>query len=58
MSDGAAAAAESQSLLFPCFVFQLEVYEVNVSPDLQQNLTNVVHELGVQIPPPVSHDQV
>uniref|UniRef100_A0A3Q1HMM1 RNA helicase n=1 Tax=Anabas testudineus TaxID=64144 RepID=A0A3Q1HMM1_ANATE len=32
----------------------LEPYEVNVSPDLQQQLANVVQELGVQIPPPVN----
>ncbi|KAM9845216.1 ATP-dependent RNA helicase A isoform 1-T2 [Aulostomus maculatus] len=29
----------------------LEVYEVGVSPDLQQQLVTVTHELGVDIPP-------
>lgn len=33
---------------------QLEVFEVNLSPDLQQQLASVSQELGVQIPPPVS----
>ena len=39
----------------PVFCVQLEVYEVNVSPDLQQQLASVVQELGVDIPSPVSH---
>lgn len=39
----------------PVFCLQLEVYEVNVSPDLQQQLASVVQELGVDIPSPVSH---
>ncbi|XP_016519565.1 ATP-dependent RNA helicase A isoform X2 [Poecilia formosa] len=30
----------------------LEAYEVNVAPDLQQQLSAVVQELGVHIPPP------
>ncbi|XP_031696690.1 ATP-dependent RNA helicase A-like, partial [Anarrhichthys ocellatus] len=30
----------------------LEAFEVNVSPDLQQQLANVVQQLGVHIPPP------
>ncbi|GLD68596.1 ATP-dependent RNA helicase A isoform X1, partial [Lates japonicus] len=30
----------------------LEAFEVNVSPELQQQLNNVVQELGVQVPPP------
>lgn len=39
--------------LFCGFWFQLEAFEVNVSPDLQQQLVSVVQELGVSIPPPV-----
>uniref|UniRef100_A0A3B3B7P7 RNA helicase n=1 Tax=Oryzias melastigma TaxID=30732 RepID=A0A3B3B7P7_ORYME len=30
----------------------LEPYDVNVSPDLQQQLNTVVEELGIQVPPP------
>uniref|UniRef100_I3IUS8 RNA helicase n=2 Tax=Oreochromis niloticus TaxID=8128 RepID=I3IUS8_ORENI len=30
----------------------LEAFEVNVSPDLQQQLASVVQELGVSVPPP------
>lgn len=36
------------------FCVQLEVFQVNVAPDLQQQLAGVVQELGVHIPPPVS----
>lgn len=46
--------AESLSL----FHVQLEPYDVNVSPDLQQQLNTVVEELGIQVPPPVSSRQV
>lgn len=42
--------------MFDCVcVVQLEAFEVNVSPELQQQLNSVVQELGVQVPPPVSH---
>lgn len=34
---------------------QLEAFEVNVSADLRQQLASVVQELGVTVPPPVSH---
>lgn len=37
---------------------QLEAFEVNVSPDLQQQLACVVQELGVSVPPPVSRCSV
>lgn len=37
---------------------QLEAFEVNVSPDLQQQLACVVQELGVSVPPPVSRMKV
>eukprot|EP00064_Thunnus_orientalis_P025592 superscaffoldBa00013338_g25983 len=33
----------------------LEAFDVNVCPDLQQKLSTVVQELGVTVPPPVSH---
>lgn len=33
---------------------QLEVFEVDISPDLQQQLASVVQELGVSVPPAVS----
>ncbi|KAK9538315.1 hypothetical protein VZT92_003498 [Zoarces viviparus] len=36
----------------------LEVFEVNVSPDLQQQLANVVQQLGVHIPPPPADPSV
>lgn len=44
--------ASSESLLLFCV--QLEAFEVKVSPDLQQQLTSVVQELGVTVPPAVS----
>lgn len=37
------------------FCVQLEAYEVNVSPDLQQQLLSVIQELGIHILPPVSY---
>ncbi len=40
---------------FRVFCVQLEVFEVSVSPDLQQQLASFIQELGVHIPSPVSH---
>lgn len=47
---------ESSNFLFGS-LWQVDVYEVNVSDDLQQQLHSVVQELGIQIPPPVSVGQ-
>lgn len=32
----------------------MEVFKVDISPDLQQQLVSVVQELGVDVPLPVS----
>lgn len=50
-----AASAASALRFIRVFCVQLEPFEVSVAPDLQQQLASVVQELGVHIPPPVSH---
>lgn len=52
-SDRTRTIHQNQNLI-GCFCPQLEAFEVQVAPDLQQNLVAVVQELGVHIPPPVS----
>lgn len=52
-----------KNFLLGCFVFdsvcvfcvQLEAFDVSICPELQQQLSTVVQELGVNVPPPVSH---
>lgn len=52
---GAPQHLRQAAICFTCvFCVQLEVFQVNVAPDLQQQLVAVVQELGVHIPPPVS----
>lgn len=55
--SSASASAASALHFIHVFCVQLEPFEVSVAPDLQQQLASVVQELGVHIPPPVSHQK-
>lgn len=56
LSSETCVFTDSSNFLF-WLLRQVDVYEVNLSDDVQHQMHSIVQELGIQIPPPVSVGQ-